>query len=262
MSADWHDHGDGLAFTLLGPVEVHFGGEDRTPNAPKLLQLLAMLLAQPGTAVSSDSLRRELWWDTPPATAQRTMQTYVYHLRKLAADHGMTDDPKHLVRTEPGGYLLDVDPATVDVHHFRQRYEQGREAMAERRFTDAASILRSAMSLWSGPPLANIECGPRLTAYATELLERKRHAHNLRVQAEIEAGMHRELLGELRALACENPLDEEVHAHLMEALDRSGRRGEAVYTYHQLRTTLVKELGMEPGPELRRLHLRLLSEDR
>nr|WP_042188967.1 AfsR/SARP family transcriptional regulator [Kibdelosporangium sp. MJ126-NF4]CEL18567.1 transcriptional regulator, SARP family [Kibdelosporangium sp. MJ126-NF4]CTQ98051.1 transcriptional regulator, SARP family [Kibdelosporangium sp. MJ126-NF4] len=261
MGADRHTHGDGLEFTLLGSVEVRFRGRDCTPNAPKLLQLLVMLLAQPGTTVSSDSLRRELWWDTPPATAQRTMQTYVYHLRKLVDDHAMTDDPKRLVRTEPGGYLLDVDPVQVDVFQFRERCEQGRTAISEHRFGEAAAILRSAMALWTGPPLANVECGPRLSAYATELQERKRQAHTLRVQAEIEAGMHRELLGELRALATDNPLDEQVHAHLIEALNRSGRRGEAVYTYHQLRTTLVKELGMEPSDELRQLHLRLLSED-
>ncbi|WP_312872352.1 AfsR/SARP family transcriptional regulator [Kibdelosporangium persicum] len=250
-----------MTFTLLGPVEISFDGRDCTPNAPKLLQLLAMLLAQPGMTVTSESLRRELWWDVRPASAQRTMQTYVYHLRKLAKDNGFTDDPKNFVRTRTGGYQLAIEPDQVDVFHFRRRYEQGRAAMAEQRYAEAAGILRSAMSLWSGPPLANVECGPRLTAYAAELQERRRNAHNLRIQAEIEAGMHRELLGELRALATENPLDEQVHAQLIQVLQRSGRRGEAVYTYHELRTTLVRELGLEPGRELQQLLLGLLSDD-
>ncbi len=249
-----------LEFNLLGKVEIRRGTKAYGPTAPKLLQTLALLLTEAGMVVQSESLINELWDERPPASAQRTMQTYVYQLRKLLKDNNLVDRPERVLRTEAPGYLLAIDRSQVDGFHFDQLSDRGRAELADGRFEQAARSLRSALGLWSGPPLANVECGPLLSAYAVNLQERRREVHSLRIQAEMEAGMHRELIGELRALTTANPLDEHLHAQLIRVLDRSGRRGEALYAYHGLRDGLLKELGVEPCSELQQLHLDMLAK--
>ena len=248
-----------LEFHLLGQVGIHRGGKAYGPTAPKLLQTLALLLTEPGKLVPSEALINELWGERPPASAQRTMQTYVYQLRKLLKDNDLVAEPEGVLRTTAPGYLLDIDRSSVDEFHFARLYERGRGEMAAGRFEEAARSLRSALALWSGPPLANVECGPLLTAYVVDLQERRRQAYSLRIDAEIEAGMHRELIGELRAMTTTNPLDEHLHAQLICVLERSGRRGEALDAYHRLRAGLMQELGVEPSRELQQLHLETLS---
>ncbi|MDV6011616.1 AfsR/SARP family transcriptional regulator [Haloechinothrix sp. LS1_15] len=251
--------GHPLRFTLLGPLEILHHGRDCAPTAPKMLQLLAMLLLRAGRVVQSDALVEELWADAPPPSVRTTLQTYVYQVRKLIEREGIALDADRLLLTKAPGYQLAIDPMQVDVFVFRQLCHQGRQALHEQRHQEAASTLRAALSLWSGPPIANVECGPRLTADAVELYEQKRNAHHLRIQAEMAAGMHRELIGELKALVTDNPLDEGLHAQLIQVLDRSGRRSEALEAYRSLRKTLNTELGLEPSSELQQLHHELLS---
>lgn len=259
MQTDTSGRESDLEFNLLGQVEIRRGARAYGPTAPKLLQTLALLLTEAGKVVPSESLINELWGERPPASAQRTMQTYVYQLRKLLKDNNLVSTPERVLCTKAPGYLFAIDRSQVDEFHFTQLYDRGRAEMAERRFEQAARSLRSALALWSGPPLANVERGPLLSAYAVDLQERRRQAHSLRIQAEIEAGMHRELIGELRALTTANPLDEHLHAQLICVLDRSGRRGEALHAYHRLRAGLMKELGVEPSRELQQLNLDMLS---
>lgn len=246
-------------FHLLGLLEVVQDGLDHAPTAPKIRQLLAMLLLRPNRVVEVDSIAHELWADQPPRSARTTMQTYVYHLRRMFERHGLAANGDEILLTRTPGYLLRVDPDQIDVVIFQRLCQQGREHLHRKQYEQAAAVLRGALALWSGPPLADVECGPRLSAHVLDLLEQRRNAHHLRIEADIEVGLHRELVGELRLLAATNPLDEGLRAQLIRVLDRSGRRSDALATYRDLRTTLNQELGLEPCAELQRLHRRLLS---
>lgn len=250
---------DDVLFTLLGPLEVLKNGVNHAPTAPKILQLLAMLLMQPGKVVHVDSIIQELWAEDPPRSVRTTMQTYVYQLRKCIERNGLAAHSEALLVTRPPGYVFTIDPGQLDVTEFQSLCRQGRDAMAVHHYDDAAQSFRSALGLWTGPALANVQCGALLTAYAVDLQEQRRAAHHLRIQAEIEAGNHRELIGELKFLVSTNPLDEGLHGQLMRVLARSGRRSDAMAIYRQLRARLGTELGVEPCTELQALHHGLLS---
>nr|WP_042188978.1 AfsR/SARP family transcriptional regulator [Kibdelosporangium sp. MJ126-NF4]CEL18577.1 regulatory protein [Kibdelosporangium sp. MJ126-NF4]CTQ98061.1 regulatory protein [Kibdelosporangium sp. MJ126-NF4] len=259
---DWGNDspsGQDVTFTVLGQVRVLNSGLDFAPTTPKLLQVLAVLLTGAGQAVQTGSIVRELWPDEPPRSAQPTLQTYIYQLRNLFRRAELTDRPDHLLVTRRLGYVLRIEPEHLDVYWFQERCREGRALLAQRRFSEAAATLRSALALWSGPPLANVQHGPVLAAFCVDLQEQRRNAHILRIQAEMEAGLNRELIGELRSLADTNPLDESVHAQLIRVLDRSGRRGDALHAYQRVRASLNEELGLEPGAELRQLHQELIS---
>ncbi|RSM60429.1 SARP family transcriptional regulator [Amycolatopsis sp. WAC 01376] len=248
--------GPGDTARVLGPLELHIGGVDRAPSTPKLLQLLAMLLIRPGKTVHVDSLVHELWNDTPPRSVRRTLHTYVHHLRR----HLDPDGAGGLLVTSAPGYRLDIDAGVVDVSEFHRLHRLGRDLLDEGDNAAAAHAFRTALDLWSGPPLANIHCGPTLAAYTVYLLEHRRNARDLWIEAEIRAGNHREMLGVLRSLTTADPFDETLHAQLIRALGLSGRRSDALATFEWLRTRLEDELGVKPCAELRELHRELLSE--
>ncbi|WP_116049823.1 AfsR/SARP family transcriptional regulator [Amycolatopsis palatopharyngis] len=249
-----------VSFSILGPVEVLKNGIDYAPTTPKILQLLAMLIARPGKIVHIDSIINELWEDGPPRSVRTTVHTYVYHLRRFIEQNGLAADAESMLVTRAPGYVLRIDPAQVDVFTFQRLHRQGRELLDRGEHARAANCFRSALDLWSGPPVANVQCGPVLSAYGVELLEQRRNAHYLRIEADINGGLHRELVGELRSLVAANPLDERMHGQLLRVLAHSGRRSDAMASYRQLRERLNEDLGVEPCDELQVLHRALLSE--
>jgi DNA-binding SARP family transcriptional activator len=249
-----------VRFTVLGPLEVLRDGIDHAPTTPKVLQLLAVLMMHPGKMVHIDTLIRELWSDNPPRTVRTTLHTYVYHLRRCIEQNNLATDAEELLSTRQSGYTLHIDPAQVDVHDFDRLHELGYERQDAGDHAAAADAYRAALHLWSGVPLANLPCGPVLSAYRTELLEQKRSVLHLRFEAEIVSGRHRELIGELRSLTTGSPLDETLHAQLMRVLGRSGRRSDAMAVYRRLRSRLANELGVEPCDDVQLLHRELISE--
>jgi DNA-binding SARP family transcriptional activator len=252
--------GNPVRFRVLGPLEMLKDGIDRAPTTPKILQLLAVLVTRPGKLVHVDSIVRELWPDDPPRSVRKTMHTYIHHLRRCIERNELAADTEDMLVTKPPGYLFRIDPAQVDVSGFQRLHRYGQEQLRRREYGEAARSFRAALELWAGPPLANVPCGPVLTAYSVELLEQRRSALHLRIEAEISSGMHYDLVGELRSLAAGNPLDEGLHGQLMRVLGRSGRRSDAMASYRQLRARLNEELGVEPCDELQLLHRELLCE--
>lgn len=248
-----------LTFTLLGRLQIVKDGIDHAPSAPKVLQLLGLLLMRPGSVVHNDTIVDELWGDNPPRSVRSTMQTYVYHLRRCVERNGLADDTEALLSTCPPGYVLNVADTQIDVCTFRERCQQGRALLGVGRHREAAQMFRTALDLWSGPPLSNVACGVVLSRYAVELQEQYRNAQHLRVEAEIATGSHRELVGELRSSAAEAALDESIHGQLMRVLAGSGRRVEAMTTFRDLRHRLVDELGVEPCADLQALYVDLLA---
>ncbi len=242
-------------FKVLGGFEVTDGGHDFTPSAPKLRQVLAALVLHASQVVHTDLLIEELWGDDPPKSATTTVRTYMYHLRE-----GFARQPAaNMLVTRQPGYLLRIEPHRIDLNIFQQLAQQGRNELAHGRPGEASQFLRKALDLWTGPALVDVNHGPVLRARVVALEELRLHALELRIQADFALGLHRGVIGELRSLVVQHPLNEWFRARLIDALGRAGRRNEALDAYMDLRNVMNTELGLEPGPELQRLQRQLLT---
>lgn len=246
-------------FKVLGGLQIINGDRVCTPTAPKVRQVIALLLLSGNQVVNLDHLIEELWDERPPRSAVTTTQTYIYQVRKLIAEERLEEPGRELLVTKASGYVLQVAPEQVDANVFRRLVREGRQHMDGGRPEDASATLREALDLWQGVALADVTCGRVLEPYAVLLEEQRLRALELRIQADLELGLHRELVGELKALVATHPLNEWFHGQLITALGRVGRRSEALAAYQRLRTVLDDELGLEPTPELQRLQLEVLN---
>ncbi|MER6943188.1 BTAD domain-containing putative transcriptional regulator [Nonomuraea sp. NPDC000554] len=237
-----------MRFRLLGPLHVQDG---QVPGPAKHRTLLAALLLSPGRVVSIERLMTVLWDDRPPASAEPVLRVYVSALRKLVDG----------IRTSPGGYLLAIDPDEVDCHRFARLVAEARRARDAGRAAEAVALYRDALGLWRGSALAGVESAQLRRAHAVPLEELRLAALEERVELDLRLGRSGEVIGELRALVAAYPLRERAWAHLVTALDLSGRRSDALAAYQDARRTLVAELGLEPGADLREAHQRVLDAD-
>jgi DNA-binding SARP family transcriptional activator len=253
-----------MEFRILGPMEVTAETGDVTPTAPKVRQVLALLLLRCNGLVQTGEFIDELWGECPPRSALSTLQTYIYKLRKVLLDETPGGGPpgsEEMLRTKPSGYILKVLRDNVDVGRFERRAEEGAQALEENEPERAAAALSQALTVWRGPALADVAAGELLGAYATRLEESRMRALELRIEADLQLGRHHSLVGELKMLTATHRLHEGLHAKLMLALHRSGRRYEALNVYRQLREVLIEDLGLEPSPALNRIHRALLASD-
>lgn len=238
-----------MEFQILGPLEAHAGDRRVSLQAAKPRALLAILLLHAGESVSTDRLIADLWAGRPPATAAKTLQTYVSQLRKTLGNGTIV--------TGPAGYQLDVEPESLDVHRFERLLTEAKGAepavMADR--------LREALALWRGQALVDFAYEPWAQAEIGRLQELRLDALQDRVEADLALGRAAELIAELEALVIEHPLRERLRGQLMLALYRSGRQADALAAYRAARETFVDELGIEPGPALRRLERAVLDQD-
>jgi WD40 repeat protein/DNA-binding SARP family transcriptional activator len=212
-------------------------------GAGKPRAVLAMLALREGTAVSAEHLIDGLWGDAPPASASKMVQGYVSQLRKALAESG---DGAEIV-TRGRGYELRLGDGGVDVRRFEHLVAQG--------------AARDALALWRGPPLDDVAGEPFASLEIHRLEELRLTAVEQAIEQDLAAGRHADLTGELDTLVAQEPLREHLHALRMLALYRSGRQADALEAYRQARAALVEAIGVEPGPELRRLHDAVLRQD-
>ncbi|MER6437952.1 AfsR/SARP family transcriptional regulator [Streptomyces sp. NPDC001185] len=240
---------------VLGALAVRENGVSITPTAPKPRQVLALLALRADQVVPVAALVEELWGNSPPRSARTTLQTYVLQLRELLAQalEGGRSGAKDVLMTLPGGYLLVSGDGRSDVREFERHAGEGYRAMDQGAFTEAARTLAGALELWTGPAFADVTAGAQLAMEIRRLEESRLCALDQRIEADLRLGRHRELLPELTVLTSRYRTHENLHAQFMLALHRSGRRSESLSVYHQLRATLVNDLGLEPSPRLRRL---------
>lgn len=249
-----------MRFNLIGPFEIITeDGRSRLPSTPKVCQSLALLLTRPNETVSSDSLIRELWGEAPPKSALTTLQTYIYHARKLFVSEGIVAPERTLLVTRAPGYVIQVEDDEVDVKIFENLIARGQKALQDDEPERALGLLRRALALWRGPALSNIPAGDVLTGRIVHLEELRIRGLQLRIEAEIRLGRQRDAIPELSELVNEYPLNEWFHGQLISALNHSGRRAEALQAYRTLHRILDRELGLEPSPELQRLQLAVLN---
>ncbi|MEV5719870.1 BTAD domain-containing putative transcriptional regulator [Amycolatopsis mediterranei] len=234
-------------FAVLGPLAVESPpGRWAVLRGERQRTLLAVLLLNAGQHVPVDVLVEALWPDGPPKSYTSNLHTYLSRLRDriegLRVEHG------------PPGYRLHVEPEELDLLVFRSAVAEGRRTADP---VAAAGHYRRALALWRGPVLAGLHV-PRLDADIARLESERLAVFEDCVDAELAAGRHGELTGELQAVITEHPLRERPAAQLMTALHRAGQQGGALEVYRRLRTTLIEELGVEPGAEARRVHAAVL----
>src|SRR3954471_9280876 len=236
-----------MEFGILGPLEVRREGRAVAIGGAKPRAVLAVLLLHANEPVSADRLALALWGQEAPAGAAKAVQVHVSRLRQALGDAGV-------VETTPAGYRLRVGPGELDAERFERGVAAGRRALAAGRAEEAAALLRAALGLWRGPPLAELATTPFAPAEIARLEEQHLAAVEVRLDADLAAGRHAELIGELQQLTRRHPWRERLHAQVMLALYRSGRQADALEAYRHAREVLVEQLGIEPGAELHDIH--------
>ena len=243
----------GVEFRILGPLEVWREGRPVQIAGAKERALLAFLLLHAGEPLSVDRLIDELWGDSPPATARKSVQVRVAGLRRaLRGD---------VLRSRGDGYLVVLEPNQLDLHRFDQLLSDGRDALAAGDSSAAIATLDQALALWRGPPLADFTYESFAQPAIARLEELHIHALELRLEAQLELGLHSQVIVELEDLVAAHPLRERLRGQLMLALYRDGRQAEALDVYRGTRQEFVAELGIEPGPMLQRLQQAILRQD-
>jgi DNA-binding SARP family transcriptional activator/WD40 repeat protein len=216
-------------------------------------------VARVGRVVGVDELVDALWPVDPPRTAAKSLQTYVLRLRNsLEPDR---DGAPKLIITDGPGYRLAAEERSVDAHRFARLVELGRRALDDGHPDVASATLRDALGMWRGSAYAGFEQTRFGAAESRRLEELRRLANEDRLNAELDLGRAREAAAELESLTQDEPLRERLWCLLMVALVRTGRQADALAAYARARALLADELGIDPGPELRGLHARVLAQD-
>jgi DNA-binding SARP family transcriptional activator len=248
-----------MEFGILGPVEVRVDGRIVAVTASKPRTLLAALLVHANEVVAATRLIDLLWGESPPAGAKATLQSHVLQLRRLLAVHGQ--DGGGVLLTRSPGYLVRVEPQRLDLDRFQGLLEAAQRARRDHDPAHAVAHLRQALGLWRGPALCDVDSETLRWVEAPRLEELRLAALEARIDAELELGLHAELVGELHALAATHPLRERFAGQLMLALYRCGRQADALEVFAATRRRLVEDLGLEPARELQRLHRAILTGD-
>ncbi|WP_433330480.1 AfsR/SARP family transcriptional regulator [Spirillospora sp. CA-294931] len=241
-----------MRYRVLGPLEVREPGT-AVELSPKLRDLLALLLCRPDRPVSSGRLIDGLWGDAPPRSALTTLRGYVHHLRRAVGTDRLA--------SHSAGYVLRVLPGELDSDVFTALVEQGRKEAVAGEPERAAASFGEALSLWRGAPYEDQDHLVPTLAESVRLDELRLGAIEERVEAELRLGRHSLLVGELRSIAAASPLRERPRVQLALALYRAGRISEALEVCREGRRIMAEELGLDPGPGLRRLEGAILCHD-
>ncbi|MFB9630539.1 AfsR/SARP family transcriptional regulator [Nonomuraea helvata] len=239
-----------VTFGVLGPVFIRVGDRQPVELSGKQSALLASLLLNVNSPVSQDRLLAALW-EKPPPSAVANLQSYVAQLRK-------TLPPGAPLLTKGSGYLLQTGAGEVDLLAFDEGVRQARLDAERGDARAAAEGFRRALALWRGGPAEGSRLWGDMPARVSELEERRTAARLDYAEARLVIGPHQEVIDDLRHLLTDQPLRERAWHLLMLALARTGQRDRALEAYRQAREVLVRELGIEPGTELRRLQATIL----
>ncbi len=246
-----------MDFRLLGALEVSAGEVAADLGPPKQRALLAILLLHAGEILPIDRLIELLWGDSPPRTANHSIQIYVSNLRKAFEGLGANG----VLSTRSPGYRLDAHADSIDVRQFEERVREGTRKLREGDPDTGAADLRAALRLWRGPALSDFTYEEFAQPYIHRLHDLHLDAIEALAAADLAAGRADDVVPLLDAAIREDPLRERSRELLMLALYRTGRHPEALRTYQHLRTVLDEELGLEPSPPLQRLQERILLHD-
>ncbi len=249
-----------MEFRILGPLEVLGDGGVIELGRPQQRAVLAVLLSHRGQTISSDRIIGLLWGEKAPARAASVLQGYIYNLRRSLEPHRPAHARPEVLLTQAPGYRLVVGAEELDAARFEALARQGHRLLGERRVGAARQALVDALALWRGPALAEFAQYPFAEAEGARLEELRQVALEERLEAELALGENAQAAAELEVLVGERPLREHLWELLILALYRCGRQGEALRASAQARRILGEELGIEPGPALRRLEADILAQ--
>jgi len=238
---------------VLGGVEV-LENERRVRLAAMPRRLLAVLLTRAGETVPSDVLIEGLWGGRGPPSAAKLLQVYVSQLRKALPTPAR-------IETRTAGYTLELREGSLDAERFERMLDEGRAVIREGNPALAASLLHRALALWQGPAYGEFAYDEFARGEAERLEELRLAATEAHIAARLALGQHDELLPELQGLTVAHPLRERLIAQLMLALYRCERQTDALELFTTTRASMLEELGLEPGGELRDLQRRILEHD-
>ena len=242
-----------MDFRILGPLEALDGPRPVALGGRRRRAVLAALLLHPNETLSSERLIDELWGESPPPNAIKTLQVNVSRLRK--------ELPEGVLVTRGHGYELRVESEQVDAWRFERLLDEGRAELAAERPDGALDALERALALWRGAPLADLAYEPFAQAEIARLSDLRVAAGEQLVDAKLALGRHGEVIGPLERMVEEHPYRERLRAQLMLALYRADRQADALQAYQDARRQLVEELGIEPGERLRELEAAMLAQD-
>ncbi|WP_308298927.1 BTAD domain-containing putative transcriptional regulator [Streptomyces sp. GESEQ-35] len=248
-----------LRLAVLGPVRAWCDGTPLDLGPVRRQAVLAALALRPGLLVSHEQLLDGVWGADPPKTGRSVLPSYVYALRQTLDAHG-TGPADSVIRGERGGYRLPADAVRLDVTELAEQVDRARRAKAAGDPATALDRFSGALALLRGEPLAGLP-GPFADAERQRLSQRLRTVQVERLDCLVLLGRFTDALDDLAALALSSPYDESLTALRMRALYGSERQAEALTVYQGVRERLREELGVDPGPELRRVHEAVLRRD-
>jgi DNA-binding SARP family transcriptional activator len=237
-------------FGLLGTLRLDIGTRTVAVTAGKMKVVLAALLLNENEPVTRDRLI-EYMWEKPPASARTLLHSVILRLRRITGDH-------EFIRTRGSNYVLRVEPGELDLHDLSALLEKADSARAHLDVTTEHDCLSRAVELWRGPTLADVPSPALRLGVATRFDEMKLQALNRQIDLDLALGRYAQVVSRLRELTHEHPFNEHFWKQLMTALYRCGRQVEALDAYHELRRMLGRELGIEPGPDVKAAYQSIL----
>jgi DNA-binding SARP family transcriptional activator/tetratricopeptide (TPR) repeat protein len=248
----------GLQVVVLGPVRAFGGGRELTLGPARQRTVFAVLAANASRVVGRDELIEAVWGASAPHTATGSIYTYISGLRRALEPRRSPWSAADLLTSGSAGYSLRLDDGALDAAEFVRLRSQAQRKVADSDHADALAVLDKALGLWHGEAFSGV-AGPFVELERQRLADMRLATIEQRARILLDRGGHDDLVAELTGLVHDHPLHESLHELLMQALHRSGRHAESLAAYRDARQTLVHELGVEPGPALRRLHQQILD---
>jgi DNA-binding SARP family transcriptional activator len=244
---------------LLGSLEVVApAGTPIAINGQKLRTLLAALALQPGQVITSDRLIDTIYGDDLPKCAENALQALVSTLRRSLRAGGVAGS---VVVNDGTGYRLDIGRVGVDTTSFVQLIRDARPLLDGGDPAEASGLLHAALASWRGDALDGMNDCDVINGARLRLEELRLVALEDCIACDLDLGRHQRWLGDLEGLVHEHPLRERLWGHLMVAQYRAGRQAAALRSFQRARQQLTNQLGIAPGPELRRIEAAVLAHD-
>lgn len=245
-----------MEFQVLGPVTASEAGVPAQLPMPLQRRALALLLLRAGEPCPAGWLTEALWDGSPPASPGIALRQVIFRLRR-----GLGAALASRVQRAPDGYRLAVRAGELDLTAFRALAADGHALADQADHAAAERSLAAALRLWSNPPLPDLPEVLAVSQYRAGLLDQRRGAEDALYDARLALGQHQQVIGDIRALVTADPLREHTWAQLCTALYRAGRQADALAAAASARSALSRELGVDPGPELRQVIERMLTGD-
>ncbi|ADG77346.1 Transcriptional regulator, SARP family OS=Tsukamurella paurometabola (strain ATCC 8368 / DSM/ CCUG 35730 / CIP 100753 / JCM 10117 / KCTC 9821 / NBRC 16120/ NCIMB 702349 / NCTC 13040) OX=521096 GN=Tpau_0709 PE=3 SV=1 [Tsukamurella paurometabola] len=250
-----------LDIRVLGQVSLSVDGAPNEVSGVKPRSVLALLVMNRGRAVTVDSLSEQVWDGNPPASARASLQVFVSGLRKALRGPGAGSGLDALLVTSGSTYRLDLEPDQSDVGRFDAARRRGAELAAAGRFDQASLMFASALAEFRGDAVADLRGLQFADNFAIGMAEERAAVQSAMYDAEIAAGRAGSVIGDLRRLVSEHPLQEPLWGQLITALYVTGRQADALEAARELRRTLADELGADPTPALVELEGKVLRQE-